>query len=141
MRGPRHKGLCNFSQFTALASGGNESKIQLQGVVCNTHRSTEQSTRVGRREKGARDLVTVGGPRSRRAGRFFTVCCSAWFHLIAFSFHLQAWRESGSVPESAFDILYFMPMKLCGFLIVGCFFRINEEIIFKGIPACHMESL
>ena len=49
--------------------------------------------------------------------------------------------ESGRVPESAFDILYFMPMKLWGFLIVGCFFRIKEEIIFKGIPACHMESL
>lgn len=36
------------------------------------------------------------------------------------------------MSRSAFDILYFIPMKLWRFLIVGCFLRINTEVTFKG---------
>lgn len=140
MRRPRHKGLCNFSQFTAWVSGGGESRIQLQ----------EWSPTLT-----AQQYSQQGWGRGRKVPRTWwwwgpwgAVLCRVVFYSLlqclvssnCFIFSLTS-LESGRVPESAFDILYFMPMKLWGFLIVGCFFRINEEIIFKGIPACHMESL
>ena len=84
MRRPRHNGLCNFSQFTALVSGGDESRIQLQGVVSTVSKGEAE----GERYPGPGD---GGAPEEQcRARWFFTVCCSVWFHLIALSFPLQA---------------------------------------------------